>query len=108
MRSEALKIVVEGLPVAQPRHTFGAPPWGKRNRRHGAYIPEDHPIHAYKLAINLTARRAVANYREKHKRPWDMNGPFRIDLLFLFARLDPMSYNLRPHIKRPDRDNLEK
>lgn len=46
---------VSGNPVPQPRPRVST--WGGRAR---AYVPADHPIHAYRLAISMAAKAAAA------------------------------------------------
>jgi len=49
---EVFALRLEGPPIAQPRHRIG-PGRGKFPR---AYIPGDHPVHAYKSSLRILAQ----------------------------------------------------
>lgn len=73
---DALTFTVPGQPVAQPRPRIST--WGGRGR---AYTPTDHPIHAYRQAIVLSARGAAAAGRHEVTA-----GPVVLEILAVFGR----------------------
>ena len=94
-----ISFVVCGDPVAQPRHKIAT-----RGKFAHAYIPKDHSIHAYKQALQMFARIAMAG-----RTPVD--GPVLVTILFRFAR--PKSHTKAArlddnHRQKPDLDNLAK
>jgi Holliday junction resolvase RusA-like endonuclease len=114
----ALRFVVDGPPVPQPRHR--TPPlrlYGTRTGRkqQRPYLPMGHPVHAYKDAVTLAARGAVNGCKG-----WDTAGAMELDLLFVLPRPGgglgtrhgppgPLTSGGRLWCSRsPDRDNLEK
>lgn len=92
----AIVLEVPGQPVPQPRPRVST--WGGRGR---AYTPAAHPIHAYRLAIQLAAKR---------KR---IEGPVVLDVVAVFAR-PPSHWNKgglkadAPLWPRADGDNVLK
>ena len=94
-----ISFTVPGDPVAQPRHKVSI-----RGKKPVAYIPDDHPIHAYKEAVRLSARVAMAGLAPAE-------GPVLVTILFRFAR--PKSHTKAArlddnHTQKPDLDNLAK
>ena len=75
-------------PVAQPRHRIG---------KHGAYIPKEHAIHAYKEAIKL---RSISLQEQP------LQGALKVTITFSFNRSKSVKRK-RPAVK-PDIDNLVK
>ncbi len=90
-----ISFVVDGTPVAQPRHRATA-----RGGFVHHYLPTEHPIHAYKQSIAIKAsEQNVAT----------IEGAIRLDLLFSF--LHPKrnkNHKAQFKISKPDLDNLEK
>jgi crossover junction endodeoxyribonuclease RusA len=80
--------VVDCSPVAQPRHQIG---------RGKAYIPRQHPIHAFKMQARMRALEA---------KTWGpLKGPFAVTAcFFLPGKSDRASW----HLGKPDVDNLAK
>ncbi len=69
------------------------------------YLPRAHEVHAYKQAVQLAARAAMAGMA------WDMEGPMALRIVFLFPRPKKTVKTPRPryrHTSRPDSDNLYK
>lgn len=98
MTSRRFHFTVPGVPVAQPRH---------RVARHGAYIPKDHPIHAYKQAVLLAWQSLPAVYGEP------MPGAVSVGVTFWFPRPQSMIWKTKPMLAvvkttKPDLDNLAK
>ena len=92
-----ISFTVPGDPVAQPRHKVST-----RGGFAKAYIPKDHPIHAYKEAIQLAAKIAMAG-----RAP--VEGPVLVTVLFRFGRPKSHSKAARSndnHKQKPDLDNL--
>jgi len=90
---------VEGQPIAQPRARITV-----RGGFANAYTPKDHPIHAYRQAIQLQAKAAMAG------RP-PLGGPVSIEVVFAFQR--PKSHTKKQrqqvgHCQKPDLTNLLK
>jgi len=67
-----LDITVPGQPVPQPRPRLST--WGGRAR---AYTPADHPIHAYRQAVELLA---------KASGPGAADGGFSVQIEAVYAR----------------------
>ena len=95
----AITFSVPGDPVPQPRPRVSTAGGFAR-----AYVPKDHPIHAYRQAVALAARAAGVR---------QATGPASIIIDAVFAR--PKSHlNKRgvkptaPALPRPDVDNVAK
>ena len=92
-----ISFTIPGDPIAQPRHKVSI-----RGKKPVAYIPGDHPIHAYKEAIQLAAKVAMAGLAP-------VEGPVLVTVLFRFARPKSHSKAARidhNHRQKPDLDNL--
>ena len=94
-----ITLSVPGDPVPQPRPRVSTAGGFAR-----AYVPKDHPVHAYRQAIAMAA--AVAGLREQSK-------PVSVVIDAVFAR--PKSHlnksgvkSSAPALPRPDVDNLGK
>lgn len=104
-----LQVTIPAVPVAQPR--------GRATSRGGKariYSPtriktshgtKAHPIVEYKLAVRHAVMRAYGGQV--------LDGPLRLDLVFVMPRPASMIWKTKPmprmpHIKKPDRDNLDK
>jgi Holliday junction resolvase RusA-like endonuclease len=90
------RFFVEGLPIAQPR---------TRSTASGRHYTPDNGIHKWKRSLQFVARQ--------HYHGKKIEGPFRVDLLFVFPRPKSIQWKTKPmpqiwHIKKPDRDNLDK
>lgn len=85
-------IHIPGEPIPQPRPRITVRPGGFAN----AYVPKDHPVHAYRQAIALSWR----------PRPM-LEGPLRLEIEFTFVR--PKSARKRQwHTVKPDASNIVK
>lgn len=94
-----ISFTVPGNPVAQPRARITT-----RGKFAHAYTPKDHPIHAYRQAIQLQAKAAMAG-----RSP--IEGPICIEVTFSFQR--PKSHTRKQrerhlHCQKPDATNLLK
>jgi len=94
-----VSFVVAGEPVPQPRPRVSTVGGFAR-----AYVPKDHPVHAYRQAVQLAA--AGAGLRQVTK-------PVQVAIVCTFAR--PKSHYTKrglraaaPALPRPDADNLAK
>ena len=94
-----VSFVVAGEPVPQPRPRVSAVGGFAR-----AYVPKDHPVHAYRQAVQLAA--AGAGLRQVTK-------PVQVVIRCVFER--PKSHFAKrglkaaaPALPRPDVDNLAK
>lgn len=93
-KTQMMSFVVFGKPIAQPRHRAAA--------RHGHivhYLPNAHPVHAYKKALIIEAKRHAKGMIE---------GAVRLEILFSFAFPKAKKGTKEFKISRPDLDNLEK
>ena len=98
MSNRQVHFTAPGVPVAQPRH---------RVTRHGAYIPKDHAIHAYKQEVLLAWQSLPAVYGEP------MPGAVSVGITFWFPRPQSMVWKTKPMLAevkttKPDLDNLAK
>jgi Holliday junction resolvase RusA-like endonuclease len=94
-----ISITIPGLPIAQPR-----PQISTRGGFARAFVKADHPIHAYRSAIKLTASQAMQG-----QQPFE--GPVRLAITLLFPR--PKSHTKKErsrlaHTQRPDLTNIAK
>jgi Holliday junction resolvase RusA-like endonuclease len=93
-----IEFIVPAIPVAQPRAR--ATSIGGHAR---VYEPKDHPIAAFKASVRLAASGAFSGA--------PLQGPLRVDCLFLFPRPKSLLFKKRDmprvrHVKKPDADNL--
>ena len=87
---------VPGRPVPQPRQ--------RHARNGGNYIPADHPVHGYKHAISLEARRVMARERASI-----FTAALEVRITFLLPRPKSIKTTGRqPAPVKPDLDNLAK
>mgnify|MGYP003656235447 CR=1 FL=1 len=91
---------IPAIPVAQPR--VRATSIGGHAR---VYEPTKHPIAAFKASVRLAASVAFTGA--------PLQGPLRVDCLFVFPRSKAMIWKTRDmprvrHVKKPDNDNLLK
>jgi Holliday junction resolvase RusA-like endonuclease len=94
-----ISFTIPGLPIAQPR-----PKISTRGGFGRAYVEKDHPIHAYRSAIQLAASQAMQG-----QQPFE--GPVRLAITLLFPR--PKSHTKKErsrlaHTQRPDLTNIAK
>ncbi len=99
---ESVKFVIDAEPVAQPRQHHA---YSKGLGRVINYIPQSHPIHAYKALAKIRAKAA-------HQGP-PLKEPLFVALLFLMPRPGRLIWKNKPmprvwHTGRPDVDNLVK
>jgi Holliday junction resolvase RusA-like endonuclease len=95
----AITFSIPGDPVPQPRPRITV-----RGKHGHAYVPKDHPIHAYRQAVAVAARAAGVT---------EDGGPVSVIVDAVFAR--PKSHLNKsgvkptaPALPRPDVDNLGK
>jgi len=95
----AITFSVPGDPVPQPRHRVSTAGGFAR-----AYVPKDHPIHAYRQAVAVAARAAGV---------LQATGPVSVIIDAVFGR--PKSHMNKggvkpkaPALPRPDVDNISK
>ena len=93
-----LRILVSGVPVAQPRHKVAL-----RGRRAVAYIPRDHAIHEWRQRVARFAAEAVR--RQGWQLAWSEGG-VGIDVTYHMPR-SRSNKRRRPTIK-PDLSNMNK
>lgn len=99
--SELIIFTVPGLPVAQPRQRHRVIHAGGRAFAHN-YTPAKDPVNAFKAAVQMAACNA-------YQGP-PLDGPLRVDLIFVFPRPKSMLWKSKPMPrdwcpKKPDRDN---
>lgn len=95
-----IEFVVPSIPIAQSRAR--ATSIGGHAR---VYEPKDSPVSAFKACVRLAASGAFQGA--------PLQGPLRVDCLFVFPRPKAMIWKSRDmprvrHIKKPDNDNLLK
>lgn len=95
----AVTFSVAGEPVPQPR-----PRVSTRGGFARAYVPSSHPVHAYRLSLELAGRDAGLV---------PTGGPLSVEILAVFER--PKSHLTKagvkataPQLPRPDVDNIAK
>ena len=96
---DSMAFFVPGKPIPQPRHRVAV-----RGRFPTAYIPKEHPVHAWKRHVESCAV-AVLNEREI-VRQWDRECALHLILAFYLPR--PKSNKTQLPRCRPDLDNLDK
>ena len=94
-----IKFTLLGKPIAQPRQRHAV-----RGGHAVSYMPKDHPIHGFKLAIQNVA------YCEIDKL---IEGPVCLSLVFVMPRPKGKIWKRKPmprylHTSTPDADNLAK
>lgn len=95
---------VDAVPVAQPRQRHRVIQSGGRPIA-ANYTPGNHPVNAYKAAIQMAFREAC--------KLSPLVGPLRVDLVFVFPRPRAKIWKTKPmprenHTAKPDLDNLAK
>jgi Holliday junction resolvase RusA-like endonuclease len=95
----AVTFTIAGEPVPQPR-----PRVSTRGGFARAYVPKEHPVHAYRQSLSAAARAAGLG---------ETGGPLNVVIDAVFAR--PKSHLTKtgvkptaPRLPRPDVDNLAK
>lgn len=88
-----IQFTVDAIPVPQPRQRHAVVRGHVRN-----YTPKDHPVQAFKLAVQLAARQAY------HSAP--LTGA--LELWVVFAMPRPKSVKRSHPTGKPDLDNLVK
>ena len=110
-----IEFIVPAIPIAQPRDRAVAIK-GKGGKVHAGIHPvtriknsdgtwKPHPIAAFKATVRMVAEKI-------YKGP-PMQGPLRVDLLFVFPREKSKFWSTKPmprywHFVKPDRDNCDK
>lgn len=123
-------LYVPGEPVAQPRQRHRIVGKGA-NAFVQNYTPKDHPVNAFKAAIQRAAKDAGLACLKCNGRgfipPWDVEcdclrfssstnpivGPLKVDIVAVFPRQSAKVWKTRlmpryRHTTKPDRDNVEK
>jgi Holliday junction resolvase RusA-like endonuclease len=100
-----IRIVVKGIPVAQPRPRFSR----TGNMVRTVSNPKKHPITAYKQHVAIEAALACNHV----KRLPMFAGPVKCVITFIMPRPVAMVWKLKPmprawHCVKPDCDNLAK
>jgi Holliday junction resolvase RusA-like endonuclease len=88
--------VVDGEPIAQPRHRAGKNP---RTGETQMYLPKKHPIHGYRDAVAIAARLA---------KPAGWNPAATMSLEVEFFLSNPQGGPIKFHTGRIDASNLAK
>lgn len=95
-----MQFTVPSVPVAQPRHRHST-----INGMHRTYIKSEHPVHAFKAAVQIA-------FREACKEP-PLDGPVLLIVIFVLPR--PKKYFRKKDEEgriwctaKPDMDNLVK
>ncbi len=100
MSTRAFTIHVPGKPVAQPRQRMSA-----RGGIARSYLPNKHPIHAFKAAVRLAAKGCPV---------FEKDVPLRVIIVLHFAMPTTWSKRKREqkrgkgNTQKPDFDNLAK
>ena len=100
MSSEKHEIFIPGTPVAQPRHRVSA-----RGGFARTYLPNKHPVHAYKRAVHEAAVAAGLPV---------FSGPVDVEIAAVFSMPKSWSKKKRDalacdlHAQKPDADNIAK
>lgn len=100
----SIEFRVPAVPVAQPRQRHRVVRAGAASFAQN-YTPTKDPVNTYKAAVKFAASQA-------YDGP-PLEGPLRCSLVFVFPRPSNIVWKRKPmtripHIKKPDRDNLEK
>lgn len=100
-----IQFTVFHLPVARPRQRVGV-----RAGHAVTYTKREHPIHGFKAAVATATARAI---KAATGRPYLECFAARVDILFAFPGPTSAAKNPKPkpmtrHVKKPDRDNLDK
>ena len=96
-----LTFFVPSLPIAQPR---------QRHTKAGHnYTPADHPVHAWRYALAMSATSAMPG----QVQPWIPDGPVRLDFTLYFPRPKRLQWKTREwvplwHAQTPDLENVQK
>lgn len=101
---QCVRFIVPAVPVAQPRQRFRVLKIGNRVIPQN-YTPTKSPVNEFKAVVKMAFRQAYSGP--------PIDGALRVDWLAVFPR--PKSATRKrgpnprfPHIKKPDRDNLDK
>ena len=96
--SKSFTLTIPGPPVAQPRHRIST-----RGGFAKAYLPKDHPVHAFKQSIFLhSAGRGL------------FTGPVEVSIVAWFpmpaswSKKKRREHEGRWHTQKPDADNIAK
>lgn len=97
------RIVIPGLPVAQPRQRQRRLPNGGTMN----YTPTRHPVNTFKAACQDQWLAAVGESSPP------LEGPIHLDILFVMPRPAAMKWKTKSmprawHVTTPDDDNMEK
>lgn len=94
-----IQLTIPGEPIAQPRQRHMIRYKANKQPYIVNYMPERHPVHAYKQAIALLAKQQC-------REPID--GPVEVRMEFYFAKPKSLKGASLFKITKPDNDNLEK
>jgi len=100
-----IRFTVPGDCVPQPRHRIGKVLKGRRAGRPVAYLPEEHPVHAFKQDVAIRAREAVRDCEGFPVLP--IHAPLRLRSLFVLPKQKKHKGG-GWHYQKPDLDNLVK
>jgi Holliday junction resolvase RusA-like endonuclease len=92
-----ITFTVPAVPVAQPRQ--------RHNRQGHSYLPQDHPVWAFKAAVALAAQQA-------YQGP-PLTEALEVKAVFVLPRPSRLCWKTKPmprqwHTGKPDADNLTK